>query len=301
MGARGCDSAESGRRSTAALTWGQVSYLDWCPDSEPAGTIVLLHGGGIDSAALSWGEMGPALADAGYRVIAPDHPGYGRSPAPPWLSTQERLVAYVGEFIDALELDRYTLGGLSLGGGMTIGHLLRHSGKVSGAVLLDSYGIMPRLSDGPLSLCRQAFTCALVRTGELARLSRRLARNPAALNWSIAALIRDPAARTPHLLAQVHEAVREDAGFDQFAQWQRDQVGWTRLRTDYTDRLPRIGVPTLIVHGARDNAVPVAHARNAARLIPGAQLSVVPDAGHWVQRDRPSAVLAAISDFLAAV
>ena len=54
--------------------------------------MVLLHGGGVDSAALSWGDIGTRLAAAGYRVIAPDHPGHGRSRLPSWPVTQQRLV-----------------------------------------------------------------------------------------------------------------------------------------------------------------------------------------------------------------
>ena len=82
-------------RRTLGLSWGTVSYLDWNPlraidQDKPA--VLLLHGGGVDNASLSWGELGPVLADAGYRVLAPDHPGYGQSPAAPWPHSQQRLV-----------------------------------------------------------------------------------------------------------------------------------------------------------------------------------------------------------------
>ncbi|WP_235653739.1 alpha/beta fold hydrolase [Mycolicibacter icosiumassiliensis] len=93
---------------------------------------MLLHGGGTDSAELSWGEVGPRLAAGGFRVIAPDHPGCGKSPLPPWRVTQQRLVAYVGEFIDALALDHYAIGGLSLGGALSIGHVLDRTDRVHG-------------------------------------------------------------------------------------------------------------------------------------------------------------------------
>lgn len=285
-------------RATVELDWGRVSYLEWLPDGPPVSAVVLLHGGGVDNASLSWGGLGPALAAAGHRVVAPDHPGFGHSPAPPWPATQANLVAYVGRFVEALRLDRYTIGGLSLGGGMAIGHVLDRPEKVSSAILLASYGIMPRLSDGPLSATRQALTCALVLTGVLARLSRWMASNDTALDLSMAALIRDPAQRTPALMAEVRAAVRCGGGFDEFAQWQRDQVGWCGLTTDYTPRLPTLAPPVLLIHGDRDTGVPVGHARAAAALIPDARLHIVAGAGHWVQRDRPAEVLAAITDFL---
>ena len=53
--------------------WGRVSYLEWLPQGEPRADVLLLHGGGVDCAELSWGGLGRDLAQAGYRVIAPDH------------------------------------------------------------------------------------------------------------------------------------------------------------------------------------------------------------------------------------
>ena len=93
-------------RATVELDWGRVSYLEWLPDGPPVSAVVLLHGGGVDNASLSWGGLGPALAAAGHRVVAPDHPGFGHSPAPPWPATQANLVTYVGRFVEALRLDR---------------------------------------------------------------------------------------------------------------------------------------------------------------------------------------------------
>ena len=287
-------------RSEVDLPSGRVSYLTWSPGN-PSGTVVLLHGGGIDSAELSWGGIGPGLAAAGYRVICPDHPGYGHSRLPVLPVTQERLVAYVGDFVDAVVDGPYAIGGLSLGGGMTIGHVLDRPDRVTGAILLGSYGIMPRLSDGPFSALRQVLTWAMVRTGAMGAVMRWTARNRAAMNQSIAAIIRNRAHRTDDLMQAVHAAAAQPGGFIAFEQWQRDQVQWNRQRTNYFDRLRTFPRPALIVHGGRDTGVPVAHARAAAQVMPNAALEVVAEAGHWVQRDAPEVVLDAMTDFLAKV
>ncbi|MGE2724611.1 alpha/beta fold hydrolase [Mycolicibacterium pulveris] len=286
-------------RSTVQLPWGTVSYLHWTPEKPDATTtVVLLHGGGVDSASLSWAEVGPRLAAAGYRVVAPDHPGYGQSPPAPWPSTQERLVAYVGELVDALDLDRYAIGGLSLGGGLTIGHVLDRPERVTGAMLLGSYGLMARLSDGPLSGARQALTWAMLRTGMLAAVTRWSGRNRTVMARIMPALIRNPARRTPELLDEIVAAARAGHGFDAFEQWQRDQVSWNRLGADYRPRLGSFSRPALIIHGGRDTSVPVAAARAAAELIPDARLKVIADAGHWVQRDYPGIAVPVMVDFL---
>lgn len=287
-------------RSETELSSGRVSYLTWSPE-HPSGTVVLLHGGGVDSAELSWGGIAPGLAAAGYRVICPDHPGYGHSPLPVLPVTQERLVAYIGEFVDAVVDGPYAVGGLSLGGGMTIGHVLERPDRVTGAMLLGCYGIMPRLSDGPFSAMRQLVTWAMVRTGALGAVSRWAAGNRAAMNQSIAGIIRNRAHRTDDLMQAVYAAAAQPGGFIAFEQWQRDQVQWNRQRTDYTDRLRTFPRPALIVHGGRDTGVPVAYARAAAQSMPNAALKVIAEAGHWVQRDAPDVVRDAMTTFLAEV
>lgn len=261
-------------------------------------TVVLLHGGGVDSASLSWSGVGPRLAASGYRVLAPDHPGYGDSPPAPWPSTQNRLVGYVGEFVDALVLDRYAIGGLSLGGGMTIGHVLDRPDSVTGAMLLSSYGFMSRLSVGPLSGARQVLTWVMVRTGLLSAVSRWTGRSERAMTWLMPALIGDPAQRTPELVDEILSAARAEHAFEAFGQWQRDQVRWNRLTTEYRSRLATFPRPALIVHGDKDTSVPLAAARAAAELIPHARLEVIAGAAHWVQRDRPDVVVPAMLEFL---
>lgn len=284
-------------RRTVELPSAAVSYLTWAPE-RPASTVVLLHGGGVDNASLSWGGIGARLTEAGYRVIAPDHPGYGHSPPARHPMTQDRLVAYVGQFVEAMQLDRYVIGGLSLGGGMTIGHLLDRPRGVTGAVLLGAYGIMPRLSDGPLSGVRQLITWAAVRTGVLGAVTRRFGASRAAMTRSMHALIRDPGQLTDALMDEIMAAAGQPGGFDAFEQWQRDQVRWNSLRTDYTSRLGEVRCPALVIHGERDSGVPLARARAAAHRIPDAQLKVVAGAGHWVQRDQPDVVSDAIIGFL---
>ncbi|MEV6286308.1 alpha/beta hydrolase [Kribbella sp. NPDC051770] len=286
------------RRTTVAVTGATISVLEWAP-ADPAGpTVLLLHGGGADNAELSWGQTGPALADAGFRVVAPDHPGFGQSPRASWPLTQQRLIQYVGELVDALGLDDYVIGGLSLGGGLTLGHLLERPAGARGALLLGSFGIMPRLTDGPFSKLNQLATYALLRSGVLAALTRSYARNAAAMERGLRSIVRNPAARTPELVSAVVEEAATGQSLRTFGEWQRDQVLWNRLRTDYTSQLAQIELPVLLVHGDHDSGVPIARARAAAGLLPNATLLTVPEAGHWVQRDRPDLVLPALQDFL---
>jgi pimeloyl-ACP methyl ester carboxylesterase len=285
-------------RSTIDLPWGPVSYLHWSPAGETTSVVVLLHGGNADNASLSWGELGGRLADAGHRVIAPDHPGFGESPRAPWTATQDRLVAYVGEFVEALGLQEYAIGGLSLGGGLTIGHVLARPERVTGAMLFGSYGLQSRLTDGWLSLPTQVLTWLALRTGLLGLAQEAYARSPRLLAGGMRQIVRSPDRLTADLLAQITVAARRKDARAAFEQWQRDQVLWNRTRTNYLRRLQDFAPPTLVVHGSRDSGVPLARAREAAARIPDARLLVVDGAGHWVQRDRPDLVTPAVVRFL---
>ncbi|GAA1836171.1 alpha/beta fold hydrolase [Agromyces salentinus] len=286
------------RRTRAEVTGATVSVLEWTPARATGRTVLLLHGGGADSAELSWGEVGPALAAAGHRVVAPDHPGFGRSPRADWELTQEHLVAYVGELADALELTDYAIGGLSLGGGLALGHLLDRPSRARGAILLGTFGIMPRLTDGRLGGPNQALTYALLRTGVLAAMTRSYVRSPRAMERGLREIVRSPSARTPELVQAVIGEASSTDGIAAFAEWQRDQVGWGGLRTDYSERLGSIATPTLLIHGELDSGVPLSRAEAAARALPHGELLSVPGAGHWVQRDRPDLVIPAMTSFL---
>ncbi|WP_159501094.1 alpha/beta fold hydrolase [Microbacterium sp. 18062] len=285
------------RRTTVELPGGTVSLLQWTPVRPPGTTVLLLHGGGADNAELSWSEVGSALARAGHRVIAPDHPGFGQSPPAHGALTQGALVRYVGELVDSLDLVDYAVGGLSLGGGLTLGHLLDRPRAARGAMLLGSFGIMPRLTDGPFSAVSQFCTYLLVHTGLLAAMTHSYSRSPLAMERGLRTFVRNPAARTPELVRAVIEAASGD-GLKVFGQWQRDQVRANGLRTDYTGLLPTIETPTLLVHGEHDSGVPLARARSAAELLPHAELLTVLGAGHWVQRDRPDLAIPAMLGFL---
>ncbi|MBT2484329.1 MULTISPECIES: alpha/beta fold hydrolase [unclassified Microbacterium] len=286
------------RRLSVDVEGATVSVAEWAAPQPFRRTVLLLHGGGVDTAELSWGALGPALASAGYRVLAPDHPGFGRTPRATWSLTQQRLIQYVGEVVDGLELTDYIVGGLSLGGGLTLGHTLERPDGPRGLMLLGSFGIMPRLVDSPLSSLTHYSTYLLLRSGLLAAMTRSYARNPAAMEHGLRSLVRDPSSRTRELVQAVIDEASSGTALETFGEWQRDQVQPRGLRTDYTDRLGDIDVPALVVHGDRDGGVGIARARTAAELLPQGTLVEVPGAGHWVQRDRPDVVTAAIVDFL---
>ncbi|GHF94434.1 alpha/beta hydrolase [Deinococcus piscis] len=268
------------QREWVALADGtQLSVLMGGPvGAEP---VLLLHGGGTDHAWLSWEETVPALLATGYRVIAPDLPGYGQSPPAAWPSTRPHLSRAVSGLMVALKLPRAVLVGVSMGGSLALAQALHSPVSVRGLVLVGSYGLARwapyhRLSVG----------LARLPTGTNS-VNPLLARSPLAVRWTLSSILQNPEAITPGLVRQVGTALRHRASAQAFAQFQRDEIRPDGLSTDFRKRLPELQMPVLIVHGDRDIGVPLAAAQEAARRIPGANLRVFSGAGHWTQRDQP--------------
>ncbi|GAA0198004.1 alpha/beta fold hydrolase [Haladaptatus pallidirubidus] len=252
----------------------QVHYLSsGNPENPP---VVLLHGGGLDSAGLSWKHAIPALTDD-FRVIAPDLPGYGRSDDPDATVSMEYYVAVLEQFLDALSLDTTALVGISMGGGVALGFALENQDRVSRLVLVDSYGLGGEIPGGPLSY---VFT----RLGGTGFAFSLLARS----RWMTALALRSVVSGKPddELVSEAFAEVRRHGG-TAWEGFQRSEVEPSGLRTNYVGRLPDLTVPTLLIHGERDPIVPVSWAVRAGSLIPDAEVRIVPTCGHMPPREKP--------------
>jgi pimeloyl-ACP methyl ester carboxylesterase len=258
---------------------------------ESEAVLVLLHGGGSDTARLSWGPTLARLAPW-YRVIAFDWPGYGESPLPPWPVTMPRLIDCLEAVRAALGIERMHLAGISMGGGAAIGYALAYPRQVRSLALIDSYGLQ---AHAPLHY----LSGLLLYTPGLVPLSWSLLRHNRQLaQHALEQIFHDPSRITPELVDEcVAELQRSHAG-KAFLSFQRDEVHFSGLRSDYRARLPEIRCPTLVVHGDNDPLVPVECAREAAKHIPDVRLEIIESCGHWPQREHPGAFHDALGAFL---
>ena len=92
---------------------------------------------------------------------------------------------------------------------------------------------------------------------------------------------------TEELVNEVFQVIRDPDAGKAFLDIQRSDVLPDRVRTCYMDRIHELAMPTLIIHGEKDQLVPLAAAREAVRRNPAIQLAVLPRCGHWPQRDAP--------------
>ncbi len=109
--------------------------------------IVLLHGGSLDSARLSWEPIWPRLARTA-QLVAPDLPGYGASVLGATRPTLAGYRDWLLAFLDACELRTVVLVGLSMGGGIALRTAVDAPERVSALVLCAPYGVSERTPGG---------------------------------------------------------------------------------------------------------------------------------------------------------
>jgi pimeloyl-ACP methyl ester carboxylesterase len=247
---------------------------------ETGSDVVLIHGGGVDSAVLSWREAIPFQAQ-NHRVYAPDLPGYGGTPFRKGTGSLNYYISFLDELLQVLGLPRVHIAGISMGGSISLGYALKNPSRVASLVLVDSYGLTNRAPSHFLSWLT-------IKVPGLVNMSYAMMRkNRAMLRWSAKSLLGGQELLTEEMLDELAGAIADPRAALAFSEFQQDELKLSGLKTCYMERLHEIQAPTLIVHGSLDTLVPVKYAREAAGRIPGAQLEVMEGAGHWPMRARP--------------
>jgi len=230
--------------------------------------VLLSHG--YSATSRMWRGQVEALAPR-YRIITWDMRGHGQSDSPddPALYSEAATVGDMAAILDALGIDTAVIGGLSLGGYMSLAFHLAHPGRVRALMLFDT-GPGYRNPAGREAWNRTAEARAVAfETRGLDALGAgaevRIAQHRSAKGLALAAR---------GMLAQFDSRVIES--------------------------LETIRVPTLVLVGEKDEPFLGATDYMAAK-IPGAQKVVIPGAGHAANIDNPAAFNAAVEAFLAAL
>jgi non-heme chloroperoxidase len=243
-----------------------IFYKDW-GKGQP---VVFSHGWPLTGDA--WDVQMMFLAERGYRTIAHDRRGHGRS-AQPWHGNDMDTYADdLAELIEQLDLKDVVLVGHSTGGGEVAHYIGRHgTSRVAKAVLVGAVPpLMLKTAANPGGLPIEVFDG--IRAGTLADRSQ---------------FFKDLAAG-PFYGFNRAGAKKSQGLIDSF--WLQGMMGSLKAHydcirqfseVDYTDDLRKIDVPTLIVHGDDDQVVPIDDsARLSARIVAGATLKVYPGAPH---------------------
>jgi pimeloyl-ACP methyl ester carboxylesterase len=252
------------------LRHGPIRFVD--AGRGPA--LLLIHG--LGGNWQNWQANLDGLARR-HRVIVPDLPGFGGSPAYPGRVTMARYADTLVEVLDELGIDQATFVGNSMGGLLSIEAALRHPDRVTATMLVCSGGI-------PLTTLRHR---AVLRPGALAL-------NTALRHERIRhAALRRPRVRLAIAARIVHRPHRVEARYlsealDGIGARAFGPVLRAALRYDARPYAPRLNRPTLIVWGRHDRLLPLWMGRQLHALIPNSELAVWDDAGHCPMIEHPA-------------
>jgi pimeloyl-ACP methyl ester carboxylesterase len=255
--------------------------------------LVLLHGAGVDSALVSFGST---LAPLGKhrRVIAVDLPGYGdtefadSSYSVPWYA------AWVADLIRALGLARIHLGGLSLGGWITLEVAISRPDIVFRVIPINPGGVSEKLQ------YQRTATWLANHPGWNARIYKwtaNMGRRLTRLQLRRAAVMHASVLTDDLIDAVIINGRRPHAG-EAFACTQRWALTGGPQTWSLVSRLPRVGAKTLVIAGRADKLVPVADSVRAAQLVRDGDVRVFDRCGHWLVRDCPFEFVDAVHTFL---
>jgi pimeloyl-ACP methyl ester carboxylesterase len=257
---------------------GRIRY-----DLHGAGTpVVLVHG--TPSSSFVWEKVWPRLGPP-WQVITYDLAGYGTSDKYADQDVRLRAQARVlAELVAHLGLERPHLVGHDFGAATMLGAHLVEEVPVSSLTIIDGVTLNPWGT--PYSLLVRA------NVGVFQALPAYVheAMLAAHLRSAVSRVLDE--ATLQALLAPWTGEIGQAAYYRQVAQYDHDFTG--HLETLY----PRIKVPTQILWGAEDRWIAPDTAPRLQALIPGAQLSYLPDAGHFAMLDTPNTVAEKIAGFL---
>lgn len=258
--------------------------------------VVLLHG--FPEFWYGWRNQIPALAQAGYRVVAPDQRGYNLSDKPEAVDAYriEHLSGDVACLIEALGEQKAVVVGHDWGAGVAWDFAMRYPDRLEKLVIMN----VPhpgRLFEG-LRTPRQLRKSWYMFFFQLPWLPEAAIR---AGNWRALREVfrRDPArtgAFTEADIEQYVQAVSRPGAITAMINWYRAAF---RVRPSrYQARLTPIQAPVMVIWGEKDRYLGAELAEPDQRLVPRLRMERFPGASHWVQHDEPERVNALLLDFL---
>lgn len=252
--------------------------------------LLLLHGIGDNSS--TWNEIIPHLAKS-FTVIAPDLLGHGLSDKP---RADYSIAAYANgmrDLLSVLEIERVTVIGHSLGGGVAMQFTYQYPQLVERLILVCSGGITRDVSP-LLRLVSLPGTARLIEFLRIPGIAYVISRLGKALK-PVSPHFHD----TPDLL-RIMSDLPDPENRAAFLRTLRSVVDWRGQVVTGLDRCYLAeALPVQIIWGEKDNVIPVAHAHLAHAAMPGSRLEVFRNSAHFPFHDDPMRFLAIVENFIA--
>lgn len=275
---------------TATLRGHSLSYLD-SDDTGSGPPVLFVHG--ILGSHRNWSHLIDLLDDE-HRVIVPDLFGHGASAKPLGDYSISAHAATLRDLLDLLSLDRVTLVGHSLGGGISMQFCYLFPERVERLVLVGSGGLGREVNP----LLRSATLPGAEWV--LPVIASMWVRERAETVGRALSLFGLRAGSDLTAIWQGFTALGDAEGRRAFLATTRsviDPGGQTISAREYLTDV--IGVPTLVVWGTRDRMIPAWHATRAHEVIPGCRVELFDGAGHYPHLEQPERFAEVLRDFIA--
>lgn len=253
--------------------------------------VVLIHG--MVNSSRHWRRVAETLAHS-HTVIAPDLIGHGDSATPRGDYSLGAHAAGIRDLLAVIGIERATIVGHSLGGGVAMQFFYQFPQRTERLVLVSSGGLGHEVSP-------------LLRSAALPGVSGllRLAANPRLLGALTSAGARMDASGSRYgvqlqAIARALQPLERPGARRAFLHTLRSVIDIEGQRVNANDRLYLLdGMPTMIVWGARDHTIPQEHGRAAHMLAPGSRFELLQKAAHFPHLEDPDGLAALLLDFLA--
>jgi pimeloyl-ACP methyl ester carboxylesterase len=266
-----------GPMSTAELDGISVAYDD-------LGTglpVVLVHGHPFNR--TMWRPQAERFSREGYRVITADLRGYGKTTVVPGKTGLDTFAADIARLADHLGIERFVLGGLSMGGQIVMEVHRTYPDRVAGLLLADT---SPQAETDEGKRVRNAMADRLLAEGLGPYADEVLTKMVSPEN------VRTQPEVAAHVLRMMRTTSPEGAAA---------ALRGRAERPDYRESLAWVTVPALIVVGTEDEYTPVSDAELMHRLIPGSTLVVIDGAAHMPNLEREAEFDDVFAQFLKTV
>ena len=252
--------------------------------------VVLIHG--MLNSSSHWRSVALSLADD-HTVIAPDLIGHGDSAAPRGDYSLGAHASSIRDLLAAMGIDRASIVGHSLGGGVAMQFFYQFPQRTERLVLISSGGLGHEVSPVLRTAALPGVSALLSLTvhrrllGALTDGGRRLREREIRLGVHMQALAR--------VLRPLENADARHA----FQQTLRAVIDVHGQRVSATDRLYLLeSMPTLIVWGERDTTIPLRHGRRAHEAIPNSRFRTLPRAAHFPHLEDPDGLSEILREFM---
>lgn len=236
--------------------------------------IVLLHGFPFER--TMWREQFDALQSQ-YRMIAPDLRGLGETAAPDGVATMDQMARDVAALLDALQIDRVVVCGLSMGGYVALEFCHLFPGRVSALVLAGTRAPADSVEE---KQNRERQATRILAEGMKGVADETLPK----------LLARETLAGKPEIVTRVRQMI-ESTDPRGAAAAQRGMAA----RRDYSEDLTHINVATLVIVGREDSIRPLSDAEFMHSKIRNSRLEVIENAAHVSNMERPEVFNNALS------